>query len=207
MRKSAFTIMEILLAMAIIGILAAVSVNSMGKMSANKVKTGFQNCYRHTIETVNSIVSDETKFPVITQNSATYDETGHSKVMPLCKMYEMNESTGVTSSNQYLFPLIFKDATTAVSATSLSNGWKFTTKNGSFWLVKYQKCSTSGTEEGTNCPYDYKNSDDPSGSNCKYPDTFKFGLTYENKLLPDENKYYNGKTLADYMEFAGFGSN
>ncbi len=227
MRKFAFTIMEILLAMSIIGIMAAATINSMGKMSANKVKVGFQNCYRHMVKTINSIVSDETMFPRVTNSSHVYDlDTGRNLIYPLCKAVSMNESTGVTTEDPYLFLREFMKATNVVDSSDISGGWKFIAKNGSYWSIKYQQCTTTsqyfqnhldsnsadyiitfdvnGIDEGTNCPYNYKVNDNPSCSNCKNPDTFRFGLMSDNRLVPDENHCYNEENLKHYMKFAGF---
>ena len=65
MKKSAFTIMEILLAMAIVGVIAGATMNSIKNITANKVKTAFQNNYNHMQRTIATIVSDETLYPAI----------------------------------------------------------------------------------------------------------------------------------------------
>lgn len=223
MIRKSFTIMEILLAMSIIGILAAVSINTMGRMSANKIKVGFQNDYRHMVETINSILADETRLPIVSDGN--YDSTGHSRLVPLRNLVEMDETTGVTTANNRLFTRLFaEESTNATNSSVITNGYKFTSKNGSDWVVLYNTenqnqisgtvddiskadyfitFDVNGIYEGPNCPYNIKNNNTPSGSNCKTPDTFKFGLTYDNKILPDTNLYYDGQDLKSYMRFAG----
>ena len=47
MNKKAFTLVEVLLAMTVVGIIAAVTANSLGNITANKTKVAFQNNYKH----------------------------------------------------------------------------------------------------------------------------------------------------------------
>lgn len=148
MRKKAFTIMEVLLAMGIIGILAAATINAMGKMQANKTKVAFENCYRHMVETTNSLIADETNFPVILKEGPVL-ESGHSfnwriRLIPDTEQGE-NEGnisgsgfgSGLGSGGSTLFPRLFKDATNTVSWEKEHNGYSFISKNGSAWYVGY----------------------------------------------------------------------
>ncbi len=233
MIRKSFTIMEILLAMSIIGILAAVSINTMGRMSANKIKVGFQNDYRHMVETINSILADETRLPIV--GSSSYDETGHSKLQPLRNLVEMNETTGVTTSARGIFPKLFLEASNATNVNSITSanqiyGYQFTTKNGSDWRVIYNRHNdkqldgevsdimkadylitfdVNGKYEGPNCPFNMGTSmtyQHDGSDGCKNPDTFRFGLTYDNKIMPDNRTKYNGQNLKSYMRFAGLKS-
>lgn len=227
MKKSAFTIMEILLAMAIVGVIAGATMNSIKNITANKVKTAFQNNYNHMQRTIATIVSDETLYPAI------YDEyvDGKKKQIKFCEAnaeYEL-DSIGNTVQNQNKFQMAFENLTGGILYSSTINsdttaiGRVFETKNGSYWMVrKNGDCrnydigndvtqadyiiifDNDGINQGSNCPYTGTDFTDIMTSGCTNPDTFKFGLTDNDKILPDNKAYYNGKSLETYMKENNF---
>lgn len=224
MKKIAFTLMEILLAMSIIGILAVATMNNIGKVQANKTKEAFRNCYNHMEQTVASIISDESIYPHVLF-PGNLDSSGKLRRYPI-RMFNYNESTGVGSfsntAHSNMFPSVFMDRSSTTSTSVSSPYYRFTLKNGSYWVVYYNDSQLSGTvtnisnsdyiivfdvngrNNGSDCPYSGENL--TSGpTNCSKPDTFKFGLTYDNRIITDSNSVYNSKTLAKFMEDYGYG--
>ncbi len=231
MKKISFTLMEVLLAMAIIGIIAGAVANQIKKVSADKVKLTFKNNYNHILNTVNAIASDENVLPAAYYT--TYDSTTGKKFrLNFCNaIYSLNIS-GNSVVDYAIFPRAFIERTGNIVSSedigTISNiatapGYRFTTKNGSYWVVrrnpKNMVCRTTdvdnadesdfviifdidGINQGSNCPYTGENLDEVTveKSDCSNPDTFKFGTTINNKVVPDKNTYYNNKTLKDYLE-------
>lgn len=200
MKKIAFTLMEVLIAMAIIGIIAGATANSIKNISANRNKLEFRNAYNHMTRTLDDIYSDKMLFPA-NVNMCTVDQQEFVDTF-------MNLTAGASSKQ------------------SLSMGRAFSTKQGSYWVIRrnpaLRTCyandvadiakadflivfDVNGPEKGPNCPY----SGDDLGTNgnggmialCPTtPDTFKFGLTVTGKILPDTKKNYRSKDLKDYIE-------
>ncbi|MBR2525031.1 prepilin-type N-terminal cleavage/methylation domain-containing protein [bacterium] len=209
MKKTAFTLMEVLIAMSIIGIIAAATANSIKNMSVNKAQQVFKNCYNHVVQTVSAITSDEDFYPDVVSNLTNYDSTGHAKRDSMCLM-------GLN------FPLQFKNASKSIKdGEAVSNGYAFETSGGTYWLVKQQTSSSScqttnlnnstnadyiimfdtdGPYEGSNCPYNILNpSSTPSG--CPKPDTFLFGVNANNEVIADTTtSIYNGLNLSDFIK-------
>lgn len=224
MKKTAFTLMEILLAMSIIGVLAVASMNNIGKIQSNKTKEAFRNCYNHMEQTVSSIISDDSIYPKITWGN-TLDSTGKVRRYPI-RMFGFDSSgNAIFSQNMQsnLFPQTFIDRTsTTDTSRSGSIYYRCTAKNGSYWVIYANSSQSSGKitnianadyiiifdvnglYNGTGCPYSGENLTN-GPTNCTKPDTFKFGLTYDNRIITDTNSVYNGKTLSKFMEDYGYG--
>lgn len=203
MKKISFTLIEVLISMAIIGIVAGAIANSIKNVSANKTKIAFKNCYTHMTRTLDNIYSDGEIF------SRRYGTSQSDISMCRCNWKEFVDA--------------FKDLTlvdTWDTTKSFSNGWGFTTKQGSYWVVRrnpnIMHCyitdvndidnadfwiifDIDGPNKGSNCPY-YGDDLNSENSSCTSPDTFKFGLTETGKILPDTKTYYNDMNLKDYME-------
>ena len=230
MKKSAFTIMEILLAMAIVGVIAGATMNSIKNITANKVKTAFQNNFSHLQRTVDTIISDETLYPAIYWENQ-YDSAGKKrKVSIYCGPSAEDElnANGDTIQNPNKFPMAFENLTggvlysSTINANTAAVGRVFETKNGSYWMVRKNVMAcmmldttdisqadfifvfdVDGINQGSNCPYtgtDFTT----INTGCTNPDTFKFGLTTNTKIIFDNKAYYNGKNLETYMKENNF---
>lgn len=198
MNKKAFTLVEVLLAMTIVGIIAAVTANSLGNISANKTKMAFQNNYKHMEEVIQSIVTDETIYPIIKLN--TLDTMGKEERVSMCK-YDAE-----------MFPKEFLNHTKVTSQSAVTGGYSFETPSGALWVVTRHPSNSNtcinsddningedyvitfdvnGLAEGTNCPYTGSTLSDEVSGTCNNPDTFKFFLrAYDNTLVSDRNLKY-----------------
>ena len=219
MKKYAFTLTEVLIAMAIVGIIAGATINNISKVTADKLKLSFLNCYKHMTTTVSEITSDSTILPEIFTD--TTDSTGHRKRQSICNTKISINEDGTVNDNSYIFTKAFLDKS-AVMKYSTTNSYKtisYTAKNGSYWVVKYNddtNCyegdtketidksdiyiifDVNGLNEGPNCPYTGESLSTEVNS-CQIADTFKFGITNEYDLIEDTEEKYNGKKLKDYL--------
>ena len=211
MKRMAFTLIEVLLAMAVIGIIAAATVNSIKNVTSNKTKLAFRNAYNHAVQTVNAISTDETIYPNVI-NTSSGDKKGHFEKRSMC---ELSESVGLD------FPKEFRDASKYQDSKNIVNdrGYAFDTPGGIYWAVykQYSSChrgdttyisgadyiimfDINGPYEGTNCPYNILNPTN-DGSNCTNPDTFKFGIAPNNDIIRDNSlSVYNNKSLTDFIK-------
>ena len=80
MKKFAFTLIEVLIAMSVIGIITAATANSIKNITTNKTKHTFQNCYNHIIQTVADITNKEELYPVVEDVNSRIDETGRTRI-------------------------------------------------------------------------------------------------------------------------------
>ena len=231
MKKNAFTLMEVLLAMAIIGIIAGSVANQIKKVSADKIKLTFKNNYNHMVSTVDAIASDENVLPAVFYTDLDRT-TGKKAKVSFCNATQSLDASGNSVLDFAIFPRAFMERTgNIVTSSSIGNksnmtsspGFRFTTKNGSYWVVRKNPLSMvchvndvdnadqadyviifdiDGLDQGTNCPYTGENLNEVTveESDCSNPDTFKFGTTINNKVVPDRNTYYDGYTLKDFLK-------
>lgn len=232
MKRISFTLIEVLLAMAIVGVIAGATANSLKNVSANKVKVAFQNNYNHMQSTMDRIFSDENILPATYFSS--YDSAGKAVRNPLCQWTYKINSAGESVEDFSVIPEAFMDLTAGVLNSKVIGsgtgvGYAFETKNGSYWVVRKNPQNTTcnpddvtdisktdyiilfdvdGIYSGSNCPYDLSLSNASqlgvSGSNCTHPDTFKFGTVISYKLIPDTKTYYASKNLKTFMKDNNF---
>lgn len=216
--------MEVLLAMAIIGIIAGTVANQIKGVSADKVKLTFRNNYIHMSNTIDSIISDENILPA--SQFARNSITGKGVKVTFCNASHSLNNSGDIIEDFDIFTRAFLERTGGVTSSThigsgfSGSGYRFDTKNGSHWVVrrnpKSMACYVNDVDEidrtdfviifdidginrGSNCPYTGDNLDEEYDGDCTNPDTFKFGLTVNNKILPDTNTVYDGYKLKDYM--------
>lgn len=213
MKKTAFTLMEVLVAMSIIGVVAAATVNSIKSVTANKTKLAFKNGYNHIVQTVATMASDFPDIPL----DGTNDGTGHPLKCSMC---------------EYDYPFAHEFILTHSKFTKIHHQIEnlgalpfvgaFETAGGAYWIVwknprnacerpapeqmaqskeadYFIMFDVNGPFEGTNCPYQVLKPLD-TGIDCENPDTFKFGIARNNTVVPDNSaKVYRGQFLEIYM--------
>ncbi len=226
MKKFAFTLIEVLLAMSVVGVIAAATINSVKNATANKSKLAFRNAYNHMRSTIDAITSDDTIYPFIRVTSGDGTTTsGESRYLTKrVSICTISQQTGLN------VPATFRDMTKYTNSKSIvsNRGYAFETAGGIYWAIWKNPESNycyggkqsrhmqnqnyivmfdiNGPYEGTNCPYNITNPE-AEGTNCSNPDTFKFGFGGdENILVNDDYKggnpvnIYNGKTLSNYLK-------
>jgi len=219
MKKSAFTLIEILIAMTIIGIIATATATSIKNISYNKDKLAFQNGYNHIVQTVAAMASDETLYPNVP--TGALDTTGHPIRQSMCEMgypfadFFVKEHSKFTKIINY-----------AGLEPHMNLG--FETAGGASWFVfknpRNNYCEgpapeqirqseeadyfvmfdINGAYEGPNCPF---NIQQPlgKGNACKYPDTFKFAIDrFNNVLFDNYGNYYRDTVMSEYIKKENF---
>ena len=221
----AFTLVEILLALAIVGIISAVTANQLRKMQVNKVFVSFKNCYSSMASTIRNLYDDEFNYPKISTGDYN-SETGEMELLGFANHYYSSSSTSQPTRSSTKFSMLFmKDmlgskATNNYVLDSSKHGIQFSAPNGSDCLVQVLYLDepsdanqgyilivfdANGKQEGPNCPVkmDFVNTGagqrDESETSCTNPDRFRFYITKNGKILPDESKIYNGTDLETYM--------
>lgn len=225
MKKIAFTLMEILIAMSIIGVMATATLSQLKRISADKTKMAFKNCYNHMLKLTDKIISDETLYPNIPWAGQGNDSTGHPNRVPLKRINieyknDIKDNRVEILDNSLYFPLLFQSLSQTPDNNLSSSETYFTLKDGSYWTITMDyntpidlnenitdiakadyriTFDVNGLNEGTNCPYNGSYLSNHTSGTCEHPDTFKFGLTWNNKIITDSNSYYNGKNLATFL--------
>lgn len=188
MKKQAHTLAEVLIALGIIGILAALMLPLVNKMRPDSTKVMYIKTYDAIVTAVKSIVSNDAIYP-------TMDANRDYKRAPLfntatVKLTDGTEIGGDTKFCQAM-ALAFNrvgDNQVACSNTYSENNFdpSFTTNNGVDFLINksiigadtYQSdiyIDVNGKDKGSNCIY---------SNNCPNPDRFKFMVSASGTVVP-----------------------
>lgn len=215
-KLKAFTLVEVLLALAIVGVIATVTANQLRKMQADKIAISFQNCYNSMSSAIKNMYEDEVNYPKI--STGIYDSEGNMKLVGFANFNGYTTVDGQIGFDGLKFAQLFADEIGAeyVISSDLSKfGMIFSAKNGSDWLVQVPKPAlseessyiviifdTNGKQEGPNCPMQLQFVDDTSvpGINCAKPDRFRFYVSANGKITPDTAKIYNNEDLETYIQ-------
>ncbi len=219
-KLKAFTLIEVLLALAIVGVIATVTANQLKKMQADKIAISFQNCYNSMGAAIRHMYEDEVNYPKI--STGTYDSDGNMRLAGFSNFYNYGSiNTDNISFDRLKFARMFSNEIGAQRVLTSDNskyGMIFSAKNGSDWLVQIPRpaMSTSssyiviifdanGKQEGPNCPVqlqlvDTTSSSSNIGLNCAKPDRFRFYVSANSKITPDGAKIYNGTDLETYIQ-------
>lgn len=221
----AFTLVEILLALAIVGIISAVTANQLKQMRANKVFVSFKNCYSSMASTIENLYEDEYNYPKISTGSYN-SKTGEMELLGFANHYYSSSTTSQPTTSSTKFPMLFmKDMLGSEGSNKYykdanKHGVTFSTPNGSDWLIQVPSLDVpttdnfayimiifdaNGKQEGPNCPVkmNYVNTGASqrveNETSCANPDRFRFYVTKNGKIMPDESKIYNGTDLETYI--------
>ena len=221
-KKNAFTLTEILIAISIISMIAGVVASQIGKIDADSIKESFRNDYSHLVSTVTEMYNDETLYPRVETSSK--NDYGQTIYKGFCNMY----SSGTMAQPYSNFVKNFVAKTDYYNKNNLdSNISTMIAKNNSFWTfygsmfdysASYCEKSTfyndaymrvlidvNGPNKAPNCPYEYTGTGNnvnisDSGSNCTKPDIFKFLIYSDSTIKFDESTIYNNKNLYNYLD-------
>lgn len=183
MKKSGFTLSELIIALGIVGVIAAITAPMITSIVPDKDKVNTLNAYKLIQDTSKEILRDpslyhcngDTSANILTCNEKPFD-------VPDAYISKM------TSSYSRKFPVLFawKLGVNADDMTwNSSKGMTFKTNDGTYWEINCNSSSGAtfvldfnGTNEGKNCSY-HKTS-------CQKPDRFTFelgidGMTVQGK--------------------------
>lgn len=215
-KNKAFTLIETLLAMTIIGVISAAVALQLQKIEADQIKVSFGNCYSQLVSVIKEMYNDETIYPKIPTGKKT--ATGQPEFLGFCNGY----TNGVLANPFTKFNKLFSEN---IAADDISTSGAYTyidSRNNSYWylsgFVLYKSdCNTvanafiviafdvNGLSKGPNCPYTGKfksgnTFNTVTTTNCKNPDTFWFKIKADGTIVYDTNKYYDGKDLETYLK-------
>lgn len=214
MRKKAFTMAEVMVVLAVIGVLVAILTPTIVKLSPNQNKIMFKKAYYITERVINELINDETYYSYtndtqpgfIDQSAITVDGvsiTGPSKFCTLFAMKINTNSTTINCDAAHSSPV----ATGALNP----NSGNFTTNDGMTWHLPTavqggnanvfslpSATPDSSTREilvdvnGTSA-YDASTSpnctyNDAVPTECPNPDQFIIKIRYDGKIIVDGTK-------------------
>ncbi len=199
--KKAFTMSEILLAIAILGVLTAITIPTINAQKANGDKLMFRKACIMTQEKLKEMVNDEVLYP--------YDEENYGFKNTIPVTYNGTTYSG-TSKFRNIFKSNFKIMKDEIDYNQdLFDGrsylHKFQTEDGIIWYIPNSDFSSKpititidvNGEKKPNCSYK---------SSCQKPDQFKLEITNRGDLSPTDDKgkeYLNinkvlNKTKSEY---------
>ena len=184
----AFTLAEVMVVLAVMGILAAIMLPTIAGIRPNKNKAMFKKAYYIAERLVFEMVNDESLYPTTsdtvgldnTYEAKLYDETfkGTDK---FCKLFTRKVNTTSATIN-----------CVANRAVPTNAGPSFTTSDGIDWYMPITSfrndaviyVDVNGREKDPNCQYD--------ANTCKRPDIFQIKVKKDGKMYVDgtiESKY------------------
>ena len=208
-QKNAFTLAEVMVTLALIGILASIMLPVISKARPNKQKAMFKKAYYVAERMVYELVNDEDLYPA-TGDKVGFDNTGEVEYMN--SSYGSKDDEGKQKSKFCeLFARKVNTTSDSVSCTadsaSFSNSPSFTTTDGIAWHMPYTDFSANNAGSSTqiirvdvngttkpNCEYKDNTQASAEGvSACLNPDRFVI------KIEPDGKMYVDGLKEKEYL--------
>lgn len=137
---TAFTLIEVLLAMAVIGVISAVAANGLKNVSVNESRLRFKKVYEFFAKTVTDMQSDENIYPHVPLYDGDIEvvnsRTGEAVMLGFSNPYIMENSVNNLVKNKFAKQLKERTAG-SVQVTNNENGgiYSFTAKDKSFWYI------------------------------------------------------------------------
>ena len=204
MKRKGFTLAEILISLAIIGIIAAIGFPAVNSMKPNKNKIMYLKVYDELRNGIASLAADSSLFPVCKDDGGDgiecasfpllntmlpvnnkFSDSKYEGNVKLCNLvaYYLNVSDTSCSDSTYSF-------NSGSFNTDFNNKKSFTTQNGiQWWIIPQENSASDGTasyqtdiyvdidpsKESKNCIYDK--------DECKNPDRFKFMIAADGSVI------------------------
>ena len=137
---TAFTLIEILLAMAVIGIISAVAANGLKNVNVNESRLRFKKIYEHFSKTITDMQADENVYPHVSLYDGDMEvvnsRTGEAVMLGFSNPYIMQNSVNNIVENKFAKQLKERTAGSVQTANDESTGiYSFTAKDRSFWYI------------------------------------------------------------------------
>ncbi len=210
MIKKGFTLQELLISLAIVGVVAAITVPGIIGMMPDKKKAMYMKCYSTLTSLTNEILDDPTLY------SIKYDDDGEPEEDAILKYtdepIEYQPCLGAWScTGNSKFPAIFATKVNYISREIDGNTARIRTSDGVLWtFVSAADLSRTAInidlepDGGNNCTYN---------EDCSDPDQFTFGLFPDGEIIAvdrlgqaflrnptDYHSVKKDKELADTLE-------
>lgn len=191
MNKKGYTLTEALVAMSIVGILAAVLMPLVNKMRPDPEKMAYLKFNQELVETINTVVSTPSLYPMLDENGVNY------RFAPLLNTVGIDDGNNnygdidITGGSQKLCDILFlafNGGTNNCNGNFVQNGQNnfapsFRTKNGMdiFITTDINPYRTDlyvdvNGGSGQNCFWD-------DNDNCTKPDRFKFMIAADGRVF------------------------
>lgn len=211
MKKLGYTLAEILIAVAIVGVVAGLLLPLMGKSKPDANKIQFLKVYDSIVEVTNRISNDEELFPIKNDD----DNINYAKYPLWNETKSKFGDIEYGGKNKYCKLLAFglngENVTCDAEVVAFGVNKTFTTNNGmDFWVsteretedidgktyAVYQSSVSfdiDGAGNGADCIYD--------STTCKHPDRYTLFVTSDGKIVAsDEMSQYYLMTRSNYQQ-------
>ena len=102
---TAFTLIEILLAMAVIGVISAVAANGLKNVNVNESRLRFKKIYEHFSKTITDMQADENVYPHVSLYDGDMEvvnsRTGEAVMLGFSNPYIMQNSVNNLVKNKF----------------------------------------------------------------------------------------------------------
>ena len=179
MKKFGFTLSEILVTIAVIGVISSIVVPMVGDILPDQDKMKVLKCYKTIVDTNNELLND----PSLYWTPDDEDCLGFGCVQkPIDPKYKDNNN--IFGVNKYL--LLFADKLENDVDSSLfpsKSGVKFNTPDGLYWTL------TAASNGEYNMTIDLNGSEGPNASysTTQKPDIFTFKVSESGKVSGNDN--------------------
>lgn len=152
--KKGFTLAEVLITLAVVGVLASLLIPSLKGLTPDKNKVMFKKAYSTLENVISTLVSDETYYPSSETGTNTDDSTTVSKGFN----FTLKDSTpSYYTSNKFCYLLtnaLNTLGTVTCPAYSAYSDAYFTTSDGIVWSIDYPASGTDSAPD-TQFPLSY----------------------------------------------------
>lgn len=193
--KKGFTLSEVMVAIGVLGVLAAMLVPAIMNNAPDSNKIMFKKAYFSLESTVNDLINDDTNYPEDGTGTPCVDTSG---VTVNCGFNTLTlAGTSVPAGNNKFCYLLSDKMNTITSDCTTAIG-TFTTTDGIYWQVRHsaQEFPVDNTLYNTQITIDVNGAkspncsvvafSNPATSACaagKAPDTFKVAIRYDGKIM------------------------
>lgn len=194
--KKGFTLSEVMIAVGLLGVLSAMLIPTITKITPSTSKVMFKKAYATLEKDVSSMINDDTNYP--TDQTGTTTDTSTVVLKGFNDTSLPTGSTVPAGNNKFCY--LFTQNLNLVTAVNCAVGtqWVFTSADGIVWTLTSNGFGLNATDFTTtyvtvdvngakspNCSEDALAS--PVVSACVAPnlgkaDTFRIGIRYDGKL-------------------------
>ena len=200
MKRFAFTLAEILIALIIVGIVSAAVISSINGLTNNIHKPAFQKCYTHMTNTLSDMLNDKLIYPDIPVSSSDLTLQGFSNNYL---------EDGSTSASKFADQFRSRTLGAVETTTSKQSAKAFIAQDKSFWIITNATNSTTsynviafdvnGIDKLPNCPITLDSANTATSNNCKDPDRFQFRIDKDGSISIDDLNGYNGTSQYNFL--------
>lgn len=195
MGKRGFTLSELLIVLAVTGIVAAIILPVIDGLMPDKTKINYLKAYDELGSNIKSLVTDTSLFPILLKEGTTDIDVSQypliNNTQPLRAPFK--DDTKYSGEKKLCNIIAYTFGADSCRNTSYPDKSSFTTSNGIEWWISQTKreidpdnntilyqtdiyVDVDSSKKSSNCMY--------GESNCKNPDRFKFLLAADGRLVP-----------------------